>query len=84
MVIGTFWFKNMENFIISHELAIKKKQRVNGEFYIANNINNLINLKYKVTFFEVDQWINLGDFFDLNQYIYYKNFFFKNGELIKC
>ncbi len=84
MAIGTFWFKNMKLFAKSHELAEKKNKKIDGEYYIANNINNLIALNYKVSFFEVDEWINLGDFFDFNQYIYWKNFFHKKKELILC
>ena len=84
MAVGTFWFKKIESFFNAHEIALRKNQKINGEFYVANNINNLINLNYKVSFLEVDQWINLGDFFDFNQYLYYKNFFLNNNDLIRC
>ena len=84
MAVGTFWFKRMQIFTDMHEAAIKSKNTVNGEYYIANNINLLINQGYKVSFLEVDNWINLGDFFDYNQYLYYENFFYKNKNILEC
>ena len=84
MVVGTFWFKKMKLFLDMHEAAIKTKNMINGEYYVANNINLLINKGYKVSYLEVDNWINLGDFFDYKQYLYYENFFKKNQKLLKC
>jgi bifunctional N-acetylglucosamine-1-phosphate-uridyltransferase/glucosamine-1-phosphate-acetyltransferase GlmU-like protein len=36
-----------------------KKNFVNNELYVANNINFLIKKKKKVKIFEVDHWKNL-------------------------
>ena len=84
MVVGTFWFKKMKLFLDMHEDAVKTKNMIAGEYYVANNINLLIHKGYKVSYLEVDNWINLGDFFDYKQYIYYKNFFQKNQKILKC
>ena len=35
----------------------------------------------KVKYFEVDFWINLGDFHDFNTYIYWQNFFSESNYL---
>ena len=84
IVVGTFWFDEIGLFYGSHEIAIKKKQTVSKEYYVANNINNLIDKNYRVSYFEVDEWINLGDYFDYQQYIYWKDFFSNNKNLLEC
>ena len=84
IIVGTFWFNKIGLFYNSQDIAKKKKQTISGEFYVANNINNLIKKNYKVSFFEVDEWINLGDYFDYQQYIYWKNYFLKNKNLLEC
>ena len=84
MIVGTFWFKEIGIFYKSQRLAFKKKETVLNEYYIANNINNLIKRNYKVSFLEVNEWINLGDYFDYQQYLYWSNFFSYNKNLLKC
>ena len=77
MIIGTFWFKKVSDFLFMHEQSLKNRTFVNKELYIANNINILIKKNKKVKVFEVDYWKNLGDFFSYKQYIYWKNYFLK-------
>ena len=81
MVVGTFWFKKAKNFFTSCEIAKRKNFYINKELYVANNINILIKKKLKVKFFEVDFWINFGDVYDFNSYIYWKNFFLDTNYL---
>jgi len=81
MVVGTFWFKKAKNFFTSCDIAKKKNYYVNKELYVANNINILIKKKLKVKFLEVDFWINFGDVYDFNSYIYWKNFFLETNYL---
>lgn len=45
MIIGTFWFKNSKDFFDMHETSLKKKNFINNELYVANNINFLIKKK---------------------------------------
>ncbi len=78
MAIGTFWFRKASDFFEMHEKSIEKKNYINKELYVANNINILIKKKKKVKIFEVNHWKNLGDYFSYKQYIYWKNFFLKN------
>ena len=77
MIIGSFWFKKASDFYTSHEIAKKKKNYVNKELYVANNLNLLIKKKKIIKTFEVLYWKNLGDYFSYNQYIYWKNYFEK-------
>ena len=74
---GSYWFKKASDFFLMHEESKKKKNYVNKELYVANNINILIKKRKKVRVFEVYHWKNLGDYFSYNQYIYWKNFFLK-------
>ena len=81
MVVGTFWFRKSKNFFISCELGKKKKYYINKELYVANNINILIKKGLKVKFLEVDFWINFGNVYDFNSFIYWQNFFFETNYL---
>jgi len=81
MIVGTFWFKRSRNFFISCEIAKKKKYYVNKELYVANNINVLIKKGLKINFLEADFWINFGDVFDFNSFIYWQNFFSETNYL---
>lgn len=88
VVTGSFWFKEISVFFRSHEISQKKNKKINNEYYIANNINNLIagfgkkNLKIKIL--EVENWINLGDYYSLKEYIYWQDFFRNNIDIKKC
>ena len=53
----------------------KKKLTINDEYYVGNNINLLLKKKYKFVIFEIDQWISLGDPFELKMFEYWKNLF---------
>lgn len=84
VIVGTFWFKYLKDCFLAQEISKKKNDKVNSEYYIGNNINHLIRLNKKVKIFEVDNWINLGDIFSFNEYIYWNNFFDKRTDLKKC
>jgi len=84
VVTGSFWFKKISNCFLSQKISKKKKNTINNEYYVANNINNLIQIGLKIKILEVENWINLGDYFSLNQFIYWQNFFKRNDILRKC
>lgn len=84
VVVGSFWFKKLSDCFLSQDISLKKNNTVNNEYYIGNNLNNLINLGKKVVIQEVDTWINLGDIFSYSEYIYWKNFFERNKDIKKC
>ena len=75
MMIGSFWFKKASYFFDNYLEAKKKKITINGEYYVGNNINLLLKKKYKFIIFEVDQWVSLGDPFELKIFEYWKNLF---------
>ena len=77
MMIGSFWFRKAKSFFQSFEESKKKKFMINNEYYVGNNINLLIRKKMKFVIFEVDQWISLGDPFELKVFEYWKSIFKK-------
>ena len=56
---------------------------VNNEYYVGNNINLAIEKKLKFINFNIDQWISLGDPFELQLYEYWNNFFQKDSNEYK-
>jgi NDP-sugar pyrophosphorylase family protein len=75
LVVGSFWFRTAEDFIFAAETAIKTNLHVNGEHYVANSINLLIQKGKRFVIFDVDQWISYGDPFELQVYQYWEDFF---------
>jgi dTDP-glucose pyrophosphorylase len=75
LLVGTFWFRDSKDFIFSAENAIQKNINVNGEHYIGNSLNSLINAGKKIVIFDIDQWVSLGDPFELDVYYYWEEHF---------
>ena len=73
MMIGSFWFRKASFFFKNYEEAKIKKNKINGEYYVGNNINLLIKKKFKFVIFPIIQWISLGDPFELKVVEYWKN-----------
>ena len=57
------------------EDCIKNDITVNNEHYVGNSINYLIKNNKKVVIFDIDQWVSLGDPFELNIYNYWEEYF---------
>ncbi len=76
MAIGTFWYRKGNDFIRSAESMIKKKFTVNGEYYVATSINQLIQKGKKFVIFDVEQWISYGDPFELKMFEYWEEYFY--------
>lgn len=76
-IIGTFWFKKGSIFVESAEAMISKEDRVNGEFYVDQCINYVINAGYKVKVFEIEKYICWGAPEDLKKFQYWEDFFKK-------
>lgn len=72
---GIFYFKSKDIFMKAFKKMIKKKNKINNEYYVGNSINELIKENYTVIPFEVEQYICLGTIKDLNVYIFWSNFF---------
>ena len=75
VVQGVFYFKSAELFEQSATEMIRKKNSVNGEYYVATAINELIERGCKVLPFEVDQYICWGTPLDLRTFEFYKRIF---------
>lgn len=83
LLVGTFWFRDSTDFIYSAENAIKKNISVNGEHYIGNSLNELIKKGKKIIIFDIDQWVSLGDPFELDIYYYWDDFFHNRYKSLK-
>ena len=75
LLVGTFWFRDSNDFIFSAENAIQKNININGEHYIGNSLNSLINEGKKIVIFDINQWVSLGDPFELEVYYYWEEHF---------
>ena len=65
-IVGTFYFKKAKYFMNGLKTIYEKNIRSNGEFYIDNIFNTLIDLNIKI--FEVDKYHCWGTPEDLNNY----------------
>jgi len=75
LVIGSFWFRKGSDFINCAEYAIKNNITINNEHYIGNSMNYLIQKNKKIIIFHTEQWISLGDPFELDIYNYWEEHF---------
>ncbi|MBI2075844.1 MAG: hypothetical protein HYT72_01180 [Candidatus Aenigmarchaeota archaeon] len=79
IVLGIFYFKNARIFIEAARGMIEKKIAVNGEYYVATSISELINKGMKIVPFEVDKYICWGTPEDLKIFEYWKDYFSSLG-----
>ncbi len=75
IVQGTFWFKNAELFLWAAKEMIGKGITVNGEYYVATAINELIANGKKVVPFELEKYICWGTPMDLWTFEFWENYF---------
>ena len=72
-IIGTFTFKKAKTFIDKTKLLIKKKIKVNNEYYLDSLINFFINSKLTAKKFKVSKFEGWGTPFELKNYKKNKN-----------
>ena len=77
LIVGTFTFKRKDIFKKSIESLIKRKEMVNGEFYLDSSINDAIQLGYNCEIFKVDNMISWGTPNDLETFKYWEKCFKK-------
>ena len=77
IVIGTFTFKKEGHLNNSINRLIKRKEKVNNEFYLDSCINDAISLGYNCYAFEVDSFISWGTPNDLKTFEYWQSAFHK-------
>jgi len=75
IVQGTFYFKNAGTLLWCVKEMIRKGIAVNGEYYVATAINQLIEAGKKVVPFELDKYICWGTPLDLKTFEFWENFF---------
>lgn len=75
LLIGTFWIRQTN--VLEHALLSAEAQGylVNGELYIANSLNVIINNGGKLKAMEVDFWISYGDPQELAIYDWWEDVF---------
>lgn len=74
-IIGTFSFKHGKDFVAATENMIEKNRRINGEFYVDEMMNEMIELGLQVNVYEVDKYICWGTPDDYQSFNYWMDFF---------
>ena len=75
IVQGIFYFKKASLFFDAAQIMFDKKNHVNGEYYIATAINELIEMNMKVIPFAVDQYICWGTPFDFMTFQFWEDLY---------
>lgn len=76
-IVGTMFFRKTEYFINGLKALYEKNLKTNGEYYVDNVVNEIINMGLTVKNFEVDEYICWGTPNDLKTYEYWQQFFDK-------
>jgi hypothetical protein len=75
IALGIFTFKNIEFFQKPYRALLKKKNIINGEYYIDSLINEAIALGIKCRIFDVSHYVSWGTPKELHEYEYWENIF---------
>ena len=75
IVVGTFTFKKLSNFLSSVQKMKNRKELINGEYYVDSAINDAISQGLKCVIFEIDYYICWGTPDDLRTFEYWQNCF---------
>lgn len=76
-VVGSFWFRKASDFVYGAEKMISRNILVNGEHYVGTSINELLKIGRRFVIFDIEQWISLGDPFELQVFEYWESHFSK-------
>lgn len=74
-VVGAFWFKKASIFIEAAERMISAARRINGEFYVDELINDVVQMGCVAKVFEIESYICWGTPDDLRTYEYWGEYF---------
>jgi len=77
IVVGTFTFKRLSDFVESVDSMKKRHATVNNEYYVDMAINDAIKLGKKCKLLEVDKYICWGTPNDLKTFEYWQSCFHK-------
>lgn len=75
--VGAFWFRTGKLFVDAAERMIEQNRRVNGEFYVDECINDLVELGFRAKVFEVDHYICWGTPNDYKTFLYWDDYYKK-------
>ena len=74
-IIGTMLFKKARYFQEGLDLIYKSEYKTNGEYYVDNMIEPLINAGYKCKIFNVSNYLCWGTPNDYKTYLYWQEYF---------
>ena len=74
-IIGTMYFRRKDIYMKGLDSIYKNNIRTNGEYYVDNLLNPLIDMGYNVKVFEVDNYICWGTPSDYKTYQYWYEYF---------
>lgn len=74
-IIGTMLFKKAKYYLEGLELIYKNNLKTNGEFYVDNMIEPLVNAGYKIKIFDVTNYLCWGTPNDYRTYNYWHEYF---------
>ena len=77
IVVGTFTFKKLRDFLRSVDHMKSRNALVNGEYYVDTAINDAISLGLRCVIFEIDSYICWGTPNDLKTFEYWQSCFHK-------
>lgn len=75
LLVGSFWFRNSEYLRIALENARSNGRYINGELYIANSLNELLELGIRIRAVPVTHWISFGDPEEFEIYVWWETLF---------
>lgn len=76
-IVGTFYFRKAGYFFENAQDMVNKDRRINGEFYVDECMNELIEKGLHVSVFEVDRYLCWGTPNDHKTYSYWQEYFNK-------
>lgn len=77
MIIGTFSFSRLGDFVKATEALIARNGRVNGEYYVDSLVEDCLAMGVDVRLFEIDAYIGWGTPIDLQTFEYWQSCFHK-------
>ncbi len=77
IILGTFSFKRVSDFLRCYKRMLTRNARVNGEFYLDTCLNDAIDLGLRCKVFEVDYYLAWGTPDELRTFEYWQSCFHK-------
>jgi dTDP-glucose pyrophosphorylase len=73
--VGAFWFRTGKLFVDAAERMINQDRRVNGEFYVDECINDVIQMGFTAKVFEMKHYICWGTPNDYKTFTYWHDYY---------